>query len=72
MSEGMSSPKRIPVESAVGDPSNQTSDSDNLPTNMNTPSLKLRGFRADQLIDMAADEGYRLGVETPRTDKMKG
>lgn len=45
---------------------------DNSPVNMNTPGLKPRGFRADQLVDMAADDTGRLGTEPPRKDKMKG
>lgn len=39
---------------------------------MNTPGLKPRSFRADQLIDMAGDDMGRLGIEPSRTDKMKG
>ena len=39
---------------------------------MNTMGLKERGFRADQLLAMADDDGYRLGIEAPRKDKMKG
>lgn len=46
--------------------------SDNSPVLMNTPSLKPRGFRADQLVAMANDDGYRLSTEAPRKDKMKG
>lgn len=50
----------------------QMTDSYNLPTNMNTPGLKERGFRADQLVEMAGDDSYRLGLEAPRFDKIKG
>lgn len=71
-SNGVKSEKRIAVESASGDPSRQASASDNSPIPMNTPGLKPRGFRADQLIEMAGDDGYRLGTEAPRKDKMKG
>lgn len=46
--------------------------SDNSPTMMNTEGLKERGFRADQLIEMAGDDSYRLGTEAPRKDKIKG
>lgn len=48
------------------------SSADNSPVLMNTPSPKPRGFRADQLIDMASDDGYRLTPEAPRKDKMRG
>lgn len=48
------------------------SQEDNSPVNMNTPGLKPRGFRADQLVEMANDDAYRLGTEAPRKDKMKG
>lgn len=48
------------------------SKSDNSPTLMNTPEPKERGFRADQLIEMAGDDGYRLTPEAPRRDKIKG
>jgi hypothetical protein len=48
------------------------SGADNSPVLMNTPSPKPRGFRADQLIDMASDDGYRLTPEAPRRDKMRG
>lgn len=48
------------------------SQEDNSPVNMNTPGLKPRGFRADQLVEMAGDDTGRLGTEPPRKDKMKG
>jgi len=48
------------------------SQQDNGAVNMNTPGLKPRGFRADQLVSMAGDDAARLGTEAPRTDKMKG
>lgn len=48
------------------------SKADNSPTLMNTPEPKERGFRADQLIEMAGDDGYRLTPEAPRKDKIKG
>lgn len=48
------------------------SKSDNSPTMMNTPAPKERGFRADQLVEMAGDDGYRLTPEAPRMDKIKG
>lgn len=50
----------------------QMTAADNSPTNMNKPELALRGSRADALIDMAGDDAYRLGLEAPRTGKMKG
>lgn len=55
-----------------GNPAINASDSDNSPVMMNTPGLKPRGYRADQLIDMANDDGYRLSTEAPRHDKMVG
>lgn len=48
------------------------SKADNSPVMMNTLGLKERGFRADQLIEMAGDDAYRLGQEPARMDKMKG
>lgn len=45
---------------------------DNSPTMMNTPGLKERGYRADQLVEMAGDDSYRLATEAPRKDKIKG
>lgn len=71
-SNGTASEKRVSVTSAPGDASRQASVSDNSPTNMNTPELKERGFRADQLIDMAGEDGYRLSTEPARKSKMKG
>lgn len=50
----------------------QMTASDNLATNMNKPELALRGSRADALIEMAGDDGYRLSPDAPRTGKMKG
>ena len=55
-----------------GNPAINASASDNSPVMMNTPGLKPRGFRADQLIDMANEDSYRLGTEAPRHDKMPG
>lgn len=72
MTSGQKSEKRVGVDSADGDPSKQASTEDNSATMMNTPGLKPRGFRADQLIEMAGDDGYRLGTEAPRKDKIKG
>jgi hypothetical protein len=71
-SNGAVSEKRVSVTSSAGSPANQASASDNSATNMNTPELKERGFRADQLIDMAGDDSYRLATEAPRKTKMKG
>lgn len=70
---GMKSDKRIDVQdtAASGGISN-VSQSDNSPVMMNTPGMKERGFRADQLIEMAGDDGYRLGTEASRMEKMKG
>lgn len=50
----------------------QMTASDNLPTNMNKPELATRGSRADSLVEMAGDDGYRLGTEAPRHGKMPG
>lgn len=71
-SNGTASEKRVSVESTPGDAARQATATDNSVTNMNTPELKERGFRADQLIDMAGDDGYRLSTEAPRKTKMKG
>lgn len=71
-SNGAVSEKRVSVESTSGNPSKQASSSDNGATNMNTPGLKERGSRCDQLIDMAGDDSYRLATEAPRKTKMKG
>lgn len=71
-SNGVKSDKRIDVESASGNPSKQASSADNSPVPMNTPGLKPRGYRADQLVEMAGDDGYRLGTESPRREKLKG
>lgn len=71
-SNGAASEKRVDVDSTAGNPANQASSSDNSPTLMNTPEPKARGFRADQLIDMAGDDSYRLTPEAPRKIKMKG
>lgn len=54
-----------------GAPTNVSAE-DNGAVMMNTPGLKPRAFRADQLIDMAGDDMGRLGIEPSRTDKMKG
>ena len=48
------------------------SQEDNGPINMNCPSTKPRGFRADQLLEMAGMDGYSLTAEAPRRTKMKG
>lgn len=48
------------------------SQADNSPTLMNTPEPKERGFRADQLVEMAGDDAYRLTPEAARMDKIKG
>lgn len=71
-SNGTKSDKRISVQSASGDPSKQASSSDNSPVAMNTPEPKPRGFRADQLVEMAGDDSYSLKGEAPRRSKMKG
>lgn len=70
---GAMSEKRMDVTSTkpTGGISN-VSQSDNSPVMMNTPGMKERGFRADQLIEMAGDDAYRLGQEPARMDKMKG
>lgn len=46
--------------------------SDNSPVPMNTPEPKERGYRADQLVEMAGDDSYSLVGEAPRKTKMKG
>lgn len=71
-SNGSTSTSRIDVTSTSGDPSKQASSSDNSPTMMNTPGMKERGSRADQLIEMAGDDSYRLSTEEPRKGKIKG
>lgn len=70
---GMKTDNRAAFDSTVptGGITN-VSASDNSPVPMNTPGLKERGFRADQLIEMAGDDTYRLGTESPRMDKIKG
>lgn len=70
---GAASEKRMDVTSTKPTAGiTNVSAADNSPVNMNTPGLKERGFRADQLIEMAGDDTYRLGTEAPRMDKMKG
>lgn len=71
-SNGVKSEKRIDVESASGNPSKQASTADNSPVMMNKPGMQPRGSRADELVEMAGDDGYRLGTEAPRKSKMKG
>jgi hypothetical protein len=44
----------------------------NSPVNMNTPSLKPRAFRADQLIETMGNDSYSLQGEAARKTKMKG
>lgn len=70
---GVTSGKRMEVSSssASGGMTNVSS-SDNSPVNMNTPEMKERGFRCDQLVEMAGDDGYSLAGESPRKTKMKG
>lgn len=70
---GAVSGKRMDVSSTSpsGGLSN-VSASDNSPVAMNTPEMKPRGFRCDQLVEMAGDDSYDLGGEAPRKTKMKG
>lgn len=48
------------------------SKSDNSAVMMNKPELAARGSRADDLIEMAGDDTYRLGQEPARKGKIKG
>lgn len=72
---GLAGEDRQSFESATSsggaNPTNVSAE-DNASVMMNTPGLKPRAFRADQLIEMAGDDMGRLGIEAPRTDKMKG
>lgn len=70
---GMASASRSSTDSTApsGGISN-VSQSDNDKTLMNTPEPKARGYRADQLVNMAGDDSYTLLPEAPRKDKMRG
>lgn len=73
MSGGSKTDNRAEFDSTI--PSGgirNVSEADNSPVMMNTPGLKERGYRADQLIEMAGDDAYRLSTEAPRREKMKG
>lgn len=70
---GVTSGKRMDVDSTS--PSGgitNVSAQDDSPVNMNTPGMKPRGFRCDQLVEMAGDDSYDLGGESPRRTKMTG
>lgn len=70
---GVTSGKRMDVDSTSPSAGlTNVSASDNSPVNMNTPEMKPRGYRCDQLVEMAGDDGYDLGGEAPRKTKMKG
>lgn len=75
ISNGQAGDERQTFESSSptnGSVPKQMTDSDNSPVMMNTPGLKQRGFRADQLVEMAGDDSGRLSIEAPRMVKMKG
>ena len=72
MSEGEASAKRLDVTSAPGNPSQQAQPNDDTPVNMNTPTPQPRGYRADQLVNMAGMDNYSLMGEAPRHTKMVG
>lgn len=70
---GAVSEKRMDISSTkpTGGITN-VSAADNSPVLMNTPEMKERGFRCDQLVEMAGDDTTNLAGEAPRMTKMKG
>lgn len=73
-SNGSVSESRVSVESTAPTQGfSNVSQEDNASVLMNMASgVKPRGSRADALIDMANDDGYRLTTEAPRRGKIKG
>ena len=71
-SNGLKSTTRIEIESADGNPSKQATSTDNSKVFMNTPEMKERGFRTDQLLEAVGMDNYSLKGEQTRMSKMKG
>lgn len=70
---GQASSKRVDVTDTPPSAGfSNVSSGNNAETNMNTPGLKPRSFRTDQLVEMAGMDNFTLANEAPRMDKMKG